>query len=102
MQYPRFHEAAHAIACQRGIKDTSRQGRYHNSRFKAIAEEVGLDVSRDPEWGWSVTALSRPVKRLPTATRSQSSHARCAQPASRAALGSTRSGRRPHMCWSAV
>ena len=52
------HEAAHAIACQRGIKDTSRQGRYHNSRFKAIAEEVGLDVSRDPGWGWCLTALS--------------------------------------------
>ena len=60
------HEAAHAIACQRGIKDTSRQGRYHNSRFKAIAEEVGLDVSRDP----------------PTATRSLSSHVRSAPPVS--------------------
>ena len=58
MQYPRFHEAAHAIAFQRGIKDTSRQGRYHNSRFKEVAEEVGLDVSRDPEWGWCRTALS--------------------------------------------
>ena len=55
------HEAAHAIACQRGIKDTSRQGRYHNSGFKAIAEEVGLDMCRDPERGWSVTALSDPA-----------------------------------------
>jgi hypothetical protein len=55
------HEAAHAIACQRGIKDTSRQGRYHNRRFKAIAEEIGLDVCRDPGWGWSATALSDPT-----------------------------------------
>jgi hypothetical protein len=35
------HEATHAIAFQRGIKDTSRQGRYHNRRFKTIAEEIG-------------------------------------------------------------
>jgi hypothetical protein len=40
------HEASHAIAFQRGIKDTSRQGRYHNKRFKALAEEVGLAVRR--------------------------------------------------------
>lgn len=52
------HEAAHAIAFQRGIKDTSRQARYHNGRFEAIAEELGLDVSRDPGWGWCRTALS--------------------------------------------
>jgi hypothetical protein len=55
------HEAAHAIAFQRGIKDASRQGRYHNRRFKAIAEEIGLDVSRDPDWGWAATALSDPT-----------------------------------------
>jgi hypothetical protein len=52
------HEASHAIAFQRGIKDTSRQGRYHNKRFKALAEEVGLEVCRDPEMGWTATALS--------------------------------------------
>jgi hypothetical protein len=58
------HEAAHAIAFQRGIKDTSRQGRYHNRRFKTIAEEIGLDVGRDPDRGWSVTALSGPTAAL--------------------------------------
>lgn len=58
------HEAAHAIAYQRGIKDTSRQGRYHNRRFKAIAEEIGLDVSRDPDRGWTATALSDPTAGL--------------------------------------
>ena len=53
-----LHEAAHAIAATRDIKDTSRQGRYHNSRFKLIAEEVGLAGTRDPEIGWSLTALT--------------------------------------------
>jgi len=28
-----LHEAAHALADVRGIKDTSRQGRWHNARF---------------------------------------------------------------------
>jgi hypothetical protein len=37
-------EAAHAIADRRGIKDTSRQGRYHNARFRTLADEVGLEV----------------------------------------------------------
>ena len=33
-----LHEAAHALAHARGIKDTSRQGRYHNKHFKTLAE----------------------------------------------------------------
>jgi hypothetical protein len=55
------HEAAHAIARQRGIKDTSRQGRYHNKRFKAIGDELGLVVSCDPPVGWSATTLPASV-----------------------------------------
>ena len=39
-----LHEAAHALAHARGIKDTSRQGRYHNKHFKAHAEQLGLTV----------------------------------------------------------
>ncbi|MGI9098920.1 MAG: hypothetical protein ACR2H2_10600 [Solirubrobacteraceae bacterium] len=52
-----LHEGAHAIAAVRGIEDTSRQGRYHNARYKRIAEQVGLDVERDTTIGWSLTAL---------------------------------------------
>ena len=58
MQYPRFHEAVHAVAFERGIKDTSRQGRYHNARFRAIAKELGLQAGRDSPFGWSSTALA--------------------------------------------
>ena len=57
MQYPRFHEAAHSVAWQRGVKDTSRQGRYHNHRFRTVAEEVGLQVQRDSRFGWTRTDL---------------------------------------------
>ena len=38
-----LHEAAHGLAHVRGIKDCSRQNRYHNKRFKALAAEVGLE-----------------------------------------------------------
>lgn len=57
-----LHEAAHALAHVRGIKDTSRQGRWHNARFKALAEELGIEVSKDDRLGWSPTAI-------PTTTR---------------------------------
>ena len=46
-----LHEAAHALADARGIKDTSRQGRYHNTHFKNLAGELGL-----------VTATRRPAR----------------------------------------
>ena len=42
-----LHEAAHALAYARGIKDTSRQGRYHNKHFKTCAEQLGLAVEHD-------------------------------------------------------
>lgn len=43
-----LHEAAHAMAKVRGIQDTSRQGRFHNTRFKLLAEEVGIEVQKVP------------------------------------------------------
>lgn len=43
-----LHEAAHALAHARGIKDCSRQGRYHNRRFAALATELGLTPPEAP------------------------------------------------------
>jgi hypothetical protein len=40
-----LHEAAHALAFARGIRDTSNAGRYHNRRFAAVAIELGLQVA---------------------------------------------------------
>jgi hypothetical protein len=38
-----LHEAVHALAHARGVKDTSRGGKYHNKReFVALAAELGL------------------------------------------------------------
>ena len=52
-----LHEAAHALAAARGIKDTSRQGRYHNTKYKMLAEELGITVTFDPTIGWSITTV---------------------------------------------
>jgi hypothetical protein len=52
-----LHEAAHGLAHARGVKDTSRQGRWHNQHFKTIATDLGLDITKDPRIGWSVTAI---------------------------------------------
>ncbi|MEU6332835.1 hypothetical protein ABZ851_37160 [Streptomyces sp. NPDC047049] len=41
-----LHEAAHAVAHARKVADTSSDGRYHNKKYVAIAEELGL---RGPE-----------------------------------------------------
>ena len=52
-----LHEAAHSLARTRSIKDTSRQGRYHNRRYAHLAAELGLAVSHDERIGWSLTTV---------------------------------------------
>ena len=53
-----LHEAAHGLADVRGVQDTSRQGRYHNTRYKVLGEELGLMVTQVAGIGWSGTALA--------------------------------------------
>ncbi|MER5511543.1 hypothetical protein ABT052_40460 [Streptomyces sp. NPDC002766] len=38
-----LHEAGHALAAVRGIRDTSCAGRWHNRRFADLARELGLE-----------------------------------------------------------
>ncbi|QIS10738.1 hypothetical protein [Nocardia arthritidis] len=52
-----LHEAAHGIAATRNIKDTSRQGRWHNDRYRQLAEELGLVITKHPKIGWSLTTV---------------------------------------------
>jgi len=52
-----LHEAAHALAEVRGVKDTSRQGRWHNRHFATLAGELGLVASKDDKLGWSLCIL---------------------------------------------
>ena len=59
-----LHEAAHGIADTRGVKDTSRQGRWHNQKFAKLADELGLDAHKDDRIGWSVCTLREDTARL--------------------------------------
>ena len=52
-----LHEAAHGLAHARRIQDTSRQGRFHNRRYAALADELGLDVAQADGIGWSATSV---------------------------------------------
>lgn len=56
-----LHEAAHALAFVRDVRDTSRGGRYHNKRFKVIAEGLGLGVEQGASNGWSRTTAPAAV-----------------------------------------
>lgn len=53
-----IHECCHLYAMQNGIKDTSNRGVYHNRKFKKLAEERGLVISKDAYRGWTVTEPS--------------------------------------------
>lgn len=46
-----IHEAAHGVAATRKIEDTSRQGRWHNGKYKKLAVELGLQTQRDTSCG---------------------------------------------------
>lgn len=53
-----LHEAVHGLADTRGIKDTSRQGRWHNKHFARLAAELGMSTRRDDKLGYSPCTLT--------------------------------------------
>ncbi len=53
-----LHEAAHSLAQVRAVADTSRQGRYHNRRYAALAREAGLEVAEAGSFGWADTTMA--------------------------------------------
>jgi len=54
-----MHECCHLYNLQNGIADCSNRGRYHNKKFKDIAENVcHLIIDCAPVIGWSVTSPS--------------------------------------------
>jgi hypothetical protein len=53
-----LHEAAHALAFQRQVRDTSKNGRYHNRRFADLATELSLQVGKLPPYGFAATTLT--------------------------------------------
>ena len=50
------HEMVHEYCFINGIQDTSRQGAYHNKRFRDEAVKRGIMIDYDPRIGWSLTS----------------------------------------------
>lgn len=50
-----LHEMCHLYCREHGIKEVSRGGKYHNGRFKQIAEAHGLTCYRSDVYGWNTT-----------------------------------------------
>jgi hypothetical protein len=60
-----LHEAGHTLSRVRDIKDTSRQGRWHNAQFRKAAEEMGLEhkaSAADKSHGFSFVTLTEATK----------------------------------------
>ena len=57
-----IHELAHAYCHENEIKDTSDSGRWHNKKFKAVAEDMGLAIERADRIGFSVTTVPEPTQ----------------------------------------
>lgn len=57
-----MHEMAHLYNIQNEIKDTSRAGIYHNTKFKETAEAHGLKISYNEHIGWSLSRLKPETK----------------------------------------
>ncbi len=53
-----LHEMVHYYCCINSIKDTSRNGIYHNKRFKVECEKRDLIIVQTPGIGFSVTSPS--------------------------------------------
>jgi hypothetical protein len=65
-----LHEAAHAVAFARGIKDCSREGnRYHNREFAKLAAEVGLEAPEKPCTKIGFSACTLPAETVAKYTR---------------------------------
>ena len=55
-----IHEMVHLYCREKGIKETSRGGKYHNGRFKEESERRGLECFQTGQYGWN----TRPTDKL--------------------------------------
>lgn len=53
------HKMIHLYCLEQGIKDTSRNFRYHNEKFRIEAENRGLICTKSEDMGWDLTDYSK-------------------------------------------
>lgn len=51
-----IHEMTHQINMQRNIQDCSRNGTYHNQKFRKKAEKHLIKVEKHEKYGWTITS----------------------------------------------
>lgn len=51
------HEMIHLYCRENGIQETSRGGKYHNGKFKELAEEKGLKCFKAGQYGWNTQGM---------------------------------------------
>lgn len=61
MQITLLHEMCHLYAMEQGIKDTTRNGYYHNKNFAEIATKAGLIVTQEKQ-GAATRSMSEELK----------------------------------------
>lgn len=59
-----LHEMVHLHNLFKGIKDTSRNGTYHNKNYRDTAEAHGLYIEHDKRIGWSLSKLTEKSKSI--------------------------------------
>lgn len=57
-----LHEMVHLYNLQQGVQDTSRNGTYHNKKFKEAAEQHGMRVGKSGSYGYTDTKLDLVAK----------------------------------------
>lgn len=53
-----LHEMTHQYNIVNNVQDTSRNGTYHNQKFKEEAEKHGIIIEKIPVYGWTKTTPS--------------------------------------------
>lgn len=48
-----LHEMVHLYCRENGIQEVSRGGKYHNGKFKDLAEKCGLQCVKQGQYGWN-------------------------------------------------
>lgn len=59
-----LHQMVHIYCHINGIKDTTRQGRYHNRNFRQVAQDYGLEVETDPGCGARITGCQKQIMEI--------------------------------------
>ena len=96
-----LHEMVHLHNMQNGIKDCSRGNKYHNEKYKAVAELHGLNVEHHDKYGWTITSLNDTAINLVPSFKINCSAFRIArQAATSKGTGKSKQSMRKYTCLS--